>query len=150
MKTIKGPGIFLAQFIGDRPPFNTLEGVAKWAAELGYKALQIPCNHKSLFDVEQAARSQAYCDDIRGMLAGHGLVISELSTHLEGQLVAVHPAYDDAFDGFAPPSVRANPQARQAWAIETLHQAAAKTGADGACYVFRFARLALLLSVATA
>lgn len=85
--------------------------MAKWAAELGYKALQIPCNHKSLFDVEQAARSQAYCDDIRGMLAGHGLVISELSTHLEGQLVAVHPAYDDAFDGFAPPSVRANPQA---------------------------------------
>ena len=125
MKTIKGPGIFLAQFIGDRPPFNTLEGVAKWAAELGYKALQIPCNHKSLFDVEQAAVSQAYCDDIRGMLAGYGLVISELSTHLEGQLVAVHPAYDDAFDGFAPPSVRANPQARQAWAIETLHQAAA-------------------------
>jgi hypothetical protein len=59
------------------------------------------------------------------MLAGHGLVISELSTHLEGQLVAVHPAYDDAFDGFAPPSVRANPQARQAWAIETPHQAAA-------------------------
>ena len=125
MKTIKGPGIFLAQFIGDRPPFNTLEGVARWAAELGYKALQIPCNHKSLFDVEQAAVSQAYCDDIRGMLAGYGLVISELSTHLEGQLVAVHPAYDDAFDGFAPPSVRANPQARQAWAIETLHQAAA-------------------------
>lgn len=83
MKTIKGPGIFLAQFIGERPPFNTLEGVAKWAAELGYKALQIPCNHKSLFDVEQAAVSQAYCDDIRGMLAGHGLVISELSTHLE-------------------------------------------------------------------
>ena len=70
MKTIKGPGIFLAQFIGEHPPFNTLEGMAKWAAELGYKALQIPCNHKSLFDVEQAAVSQGYCDDIRGMLAG--------------------------------------------------------------------------------
>lgn len=25
MKTIKGHGIFLAQFIGDRPPFNTLK-----------------------------------------------------------------------------------------------------------------------------
>ena len=32
MKTIKGPGIFLAQFIGPQAPFNTLEGVAQWAA----------------------------------------------------------------------------------------------------------------------
>ena len=125
MRTIKGPGIFLAQFIGRQPPFNTLEGLAGWAAGLGYKALQIPCNHKALFDVEQAAVSQTYCDDIRGMLADHGLVISELSTHLEGQLIAVHPAYDEAFAGFAPPSVRGNPQARQAWATQTLQQAAA-------------------------
>ena len=125
MRTIKGPGIFLAQFIGGQPPFNTLEGLAGWAAGLGYKALQIPCNHKALFDVEQAAVSQTYCDDIRGMLADHGLVISELSTHLEGQLIAVHPAYDEAFAGFAPPSVRGNPQARQAWATQTLQQAAA-------------------------
>ncbi|MBJ8875253.1 sugar phosphate isomerase/epimerase [Citrobacter koseri] len=125
MRTIKGPGIFLAQFIGGQPPFNTLEGLAGWAAGLGYKALQIPCNHKALFDVEQAAVSQTYCDDIRGMLADHGLVISELSTHLEGQLIAVHPAYDEAFAGFAPPSVRGNPQARQAWATQMLQQAAA-------------------------
>ncbi|HCR9736480.1 sugar phosphate isomerase/epimerase family protein [Citrobacter sp. FR21RM1OL9030] len=125
MRTIKGPGIFLAQFIGGQPPFNTLEGLAGWAAGLGYKALQIPCNHKALFDVEQAAVSQTYCDDIRGMLADHGLVISELSTHLEGQLIAVHPAYDEAFAGFAPQSVRGNPQARQAWATQTLQQAAA-------------------------
>lgn len=125
MRTIKGPGIFLAQFIGRQPPFNTLEGLAGWAAGLGYKALQIPCNHKALFDVEQAAVSQTYCDDIRGMLADHGLVISELSTHLEGQLIAVHPAYDEAFAGFAPPSMRGNPQARQAWATQTLQQAAA-------------------------
>lgn len=125
MRTIKGPGIFLAQFIGGQSPFNTLDGLALWAAGLGYKAIQMPCNHASLFDVEQAAVSQTYCDDIRGMLAQHGLTISELSTHLEGQLVAVHPTYDDAFDGFAPQAVRGNPQARQAWATRTLHQAAA-------------------------
>ena len=144
MKTIKGPGIFLAQFIGERPPFNTLEGVAKWAAEQGYKALQIPCNHKSLFDVEQAAVSQAYCDDIRGMLAGHGLVISELSTHLEGQLVAVHPAYDDAFDGFAGQTGVGHRNLTPGRCGFT------KTGADGTCHVFRFARMAFLLPVATA
>lgn len=103
MRTIKGPGIFLAQFIGTQPSFNTLDGLAEWAAGLGYRALQIPCNHPAIFDLEQAAASQTYCDEVKGRLAAHGLVISELSTHLEGQLVAVHPAYDAAFDGFAPP-----------------------------------------------
>ena len=102
MKTIKGPGIFLAQFIGPQAPFNTLAGIAQWAAGLGYKALQIPCNHPAIFDVERAAASQTYCDEVSGILAEHGLVISELSTHLEGQLVAVHPTYDAAFDAFAP------------------------------------------------
>ena len=87
MKTIKGPGIFLAQFIGPQAPFNTLAGIAQWAAGLGYKALQIPCNHPAIFDVERAAASQTYCDEVSGILAEHGLVISELSTHLEGQLV---------------------------------------------------------------
>lgn len=124
MKTIQGPAIFLAQFIGAQPPFNTLAGLADWAAGLGYKALQIPCNHPAIFDVEQAAQSQTYCDDVRGVLAERGLVMSELSTHLEGQLIAVHPAYDAAFDSFAPASRRGNPSARQAWATEKLFQAA--------------------------
>ncbi|WP_318367556.1 sugar phosphate isomerase/epimerase [Enterobacter sp.] len=124
MKTIQGPGIFLSQFIDGQPPFNTLEGLAEWAASLGYKALQIPCNHPSIFDLEKAAESQDYCDEILATLAAHGLVISELSTHLEGQLIAVHPAYDAAFDGFAPDAVRGNPAARQAWATEKLKQAA--------------------------
>lgn len=124
MKTIQGPGIFLAQFIGGKPPFNTLDGLAGWAAGLGYKALQIPCNHPTIFDVAQAARSKTYCDDVRGRLAEHGLAISELSTHLEGQLIAVHPAYDAAFDAFAPSAVRGDPAARQAWATEKMQQAA--------------------------
>ena len=124
MKTIKGPGIFLAQFIGSEAPFNTLDGLAEWAAGLGFKALQLPCNHPGIFNLEQAAASQTYCDDIAGRLAEHGLVISELSTHLEGQLVAVNPVYDNAFDAFAPAAVRGNPAARQRWAVESVKQAA--------------------------
>ena len=58
MKTIKGPGIFLAQFIGTEAPFNTLDGLAEWAAGLGFKALQLPCNHPGIFNLEQAAASQ--------------------------------------------------------------------------------------------
>lgn len=131
MKTIKGPGIFLSQFIDDVAPFNSLDGLAAWAASLGYKALQIPCNHPAIFDVQQAAVSQTYCDEVSGKLAEHGLVISELSTHLEGQLIAVHPAYDAAFDGFAPPAYRGNPAARQAFAIEKLTQAASASARLG-------------------
>ncbi|PUA18668.1 sugar phosphate isomerase/epimerase [Glaciimonas sp. PCH181] len=123
MKTIKGPAIFLAQFMGDNPPFDTLENLAKWAADLGYKGLQLPTNPR-LLDLTLAAQSQTYCDEITGVLSQHGLQITELSTHLQGQLVAVHPAYNDLFDNFAAPHVRGNPAARTAWAIEQLKLAA--------------------------
>ena len=124
MRTIKGPGIFLAQFAGDVAPFNSLKSVASWAAKLGYKGVQIPCWDGRLFDLQRAAESKSYCDEIRGALAGHGLAVTELSTHLQGQLVAVHPAYDVAFDGFAPEKLRGSPRARQAWAVEQLLLAA--------------------------
>jgi sugar phosphate isomerase/epimerase len=123
MKTIKGPAIFLAQFMGDDVPFDNLENLAGWASGLGYKAIQLPCDPR-LFDLELAADSQAYCDDVSGMLASHGLQIAELSTHLQGQLVAVHPAYDALFDGFAAQHVRGDPAARQAWATDQLLRAA--------------------------
>ena len=123
MKTIKGPAIFLAQFMGPDVPFDNLSHLAGWAAGLGYEAIQIPCDPR-LFDLEIAADSQAYCDDVTGMLASHGLQISELSTHLQGQLVAVHPAYDTLFDGFAPLAVRGNPAARRAWAEDQLKRGA--------------------------
>lgn len=124
MKTIKGPGIFLAQFAGDEAPFNSLESLADWVAGLGYKGVQIPSWDARLFDLATAAQSQTYCDDVTGMLAARGLSITELSTHLQGQLVAVHPAYDAQFDGFAAPHVRGNPVARQAWAVEQVKLAA--------------------------
>jgi sugar phosphate isomerase/epimerase len=108
MKTIKGPGIFLAQFLGDSAPFNTLPALADWAAGLGYKGLQLPTDPR-IIDLATAAESQTYCDDLKGMLADKGLEITELSTHLQGQLVAVHPAYDAQFDGFAAPMCAAIP-----------------------------------------
>ncbi len=124
MRTLKGPAIFLAQFAGDEAPFNSLDSIAAWAAGLGYKGLQIPSWDGRLFDLAQAAESKSYCEDVQATLAEHGLVVTELSTHLQGQLVAVHPAYDEAFDGFAAPEVRGNPAARQAWAVEQMLQAA--------------------------
>src|ERR1700733_11121462 len=124
MKTIKGPAIFLAQFAGDHAPFNTLDNICAWAAKLGYKGVQIPTWDARLFDLKRAAESKTYADAIRGIVAAHGLAITELSTHLQGQLVAVHPAYDVAFDGFAAPEVRSNPAARQRWAVEQMLLAA--------------------------
>jgi sugar phosphate isomerase/epimerase len=124
MNTIEGPAIFLAQFAGSAPPFNTLDSICKWAAGLGYKGVQIPSWDARLFDLKQAAESKAYCEQIVGTLSRHGLALTELSTHLQGQLVAVHPAYDLAFDGFAPETHRGNPRARQAWAVEQLMFAA--------------------------
>jgi len=124
MRTIKGPGIFLAQFIGNEAPFNSLEVIADWAAGLGYKGVQIPTNDPRFLDLAKAADSQDYCDEIVGKLAEKGLSITELSTHLQGQLVAVHPAYDAMFDGFAAPEVRGRPDARQEWAVDQLKLAA--------------------------
>ncbi|MDN6321919.1 MAG: sugar phosphate isomerase/epimerase family protein [Halomonas sp.] len=124
MKTIKGPALFLAQFAGDEAPFNSLDSIAAWSAGLGYKGVQIPSWDARLFDLRRAAESRTYCDEVKGTLAEHGLTLTELSTHLQGQLVAVHPAFDEMFDGFAVPEVRGNPKARQAWAVEQLMLAA--------------------------
>ncbi len=124
MKTIKGPALFLAQFAGDEPPFNSLDAIADWAASLGYVGVQIPTWDARLFDLQRAAESTDYCDEIKGLLGAKGLVVTELSTHLQGQLVAVHPAYDEAFDGFAAPEVRGNPKARQEWAVDQMLLAA--------------------------
>ena len=124
MRTIKGPAIFLAQFAGDTSPFNNLNEISRWARSLGYKGVQIPTWDARVFDLEKAAESRGYCDEIKGILKANGVEVTELSTHLQGQLVAVHPAYDEAFDGFAPPSLRGNPSARQKWAVEQLRSAA--------------------------
>ncbi len=124
MKTIKGPAIFLAQFVDSEAPFNTLEGMCKWAADLGYKGIQIPTWEAFLIDLDTAADSKDYCDELKGKVNSFGLEITELSTHLQGQLVAVNPAYDEMFDGFAPENVRNNPAARTEWAVNQVQNAA--------------------------
>lgn len=124
MKTIKGPAIFLAQFAGDAAPFNSLDAIARWASGLGYKGVQIPSWDARLFDLKRAASSRTYCDEVKGTLAQYGLLITELSTHLQGQLVAVHPAYDAGFDSFAAPEVRGDPAQRQKWAVDQMKLAA--------------------------
>lgn len=124
MNTIKGPAVFLAQFLDDRPPFNDLKSICEWAAGLGYRAVQIPSWDKRVIDLEKAGTSKTYCDEIKGIIHAAGLEISELSTHLQGQLVAVHPAYDLMFDGFAPDDKKKNPKARTEWAVKQLKLAA--------------------------
>lgn len=121
---MKGPAIFLAQFVGDKKPFNSLEGMCKWASELGYTGVQIPTWESSLIDLKKAAESKTYADELKGIVNSHGLSITELSTHLQGQLVAVHPAYNHMFEGFAPKELKGNPAGRTKWAIEQLKLAA--------------------------
>jgi sugar phosphate isomerase/epimerase len=125
MRTIKGPAIFLAQFAGDTAPFDTLDHICAWAAELGYKGVQIPTWLTHFVDVEKAATSRTYADEVKGTVQSHGLEIAELASHIIGQLVAVHPAYDTLSDGFAIPEVRGNPKARQEWAVKHLKACAA-------------------------
>ena len=122
--TIKGPAIFLAQFAGDKAPFNSFDAICKWAASLGYKGVQIPTWDGRMIDLKKAASSKTYCDELKGTAKKHGLEITELSTHLQGQLVAVNPAYNEAFDAFAPKEVQGNEPARRAWACEQVVMAA--------------------------
>src|SRR6266699_3672258 len=112
MKTIRGPAIFLAQFAGDAPPFNSLAGMAGWAASHGYTGIQIPTWDARLFDLDKAASSKAYCDEVKGILGKHGLVVTD------------HPVYASIVDGFAAPAVRGTPEARAPWAVEHVKAAA--------------------------
>lgn len=124
MKSIKGPAIFLAQFASSESPFNSFDSICDWAAGLGYKGVQIPAWDQNLIDLKKAAESKTYCDELTGLAASHGIEITELATHLQGQLVAVNPIYDDALDAFAHPSVRGNPKARTEWAVDQVILAA--------------------------
>jgi len=124
MTTIKGPAIFLAQFMGDASPYNNLKDICKWAASLGYKGVQIPTWDARCIDLKKAGESKTYCDELKGIVKEAGLEITELSTHLQGQLVAVNPAYDALFDGFAPEAIRGNNKARTEWAVQQLKYAA--------------------------
>ena len=120
MTTIQGPAIFLAQFMGDEPPFNTLDGICKYMAGLGYKGVQIPTWDSRLIDLQKAAESKTYCDELKGKVAEHGLEITELASHLQGQMVAVHPAYDTMYNAFAPKEAANNRKAKMEWGTQQM------------------------------
>ncbi|MEO8110214.1 MAG: sugar phosphate isomerase/epimerase [Ginsengibacter sp.] len=124
MKTIKGPGIFIAQFISDEAPYNDLKSICEWAKSLGFTGVQLPTLDDRFIDLKKAAQSKTYAQELKGIVNECGLEITELSTHLQGQLVAVNPAYDKLFDGFAPEELRNNPKARTKWAVQQMKYAA--------------------------
>jgi len=124
MKTIQGPAVFLTQFAEDKAPFNSFAAICEWAGGLGFKGVQIPSWDRRFIDLEKAAGSKTYCEELLAVAADNGVGITELSTHLQGQLVAVHPAYDLVFDGFAPQEVHNNPSERQRWAVAQMYLAA--------------------------
>jgi sugar phosphate isomerase/epimerase len=121
MSQIKGPALFLAQFAQDTAPYNTLAHISQWSKEVGFVGVQIPAWDSRLIDLDKAAESKQYCDDLKGQTAG--LEITEIATHLIGQLVAVHPAFDVLFDAFAPNELHNNPPARTDWAVNQMKQA---------------------------
>jgi sugar phosphate isomerase/epimerase len=127
--SIQGPGIFLAQFVRDEPPFNTFSGMCRWAVELGYRGVQVPAWESRLIDLDEAAESSDYCNDWRAKLDLHGLALTELNGALAGQVLAMHPAYEVAFQPFYP--VGLDDRGRIAWATDQLQKtvrAAARLG----------------------
>jgi sugar phosphate isomerase/epimerase len=121
MRKMKGPGIFLAQFLRDEKPYNSLENIGKWVAGLGYKGVQIPTWDPRVIDLDKAAESKTYCDELKGKLNDMGLEVTELSAHLHGQVLAIHPAYEIAFQPFYPQGLK--DKQRVEWATEQLKKA---------------------------
>ncbi|MEL6566925.1 MAG: sugar phosphate isomerase/epimerase family protein [Pseudomonadota bacterium] len=117
---LRGPAVLLAQFMQDEGHFSTLQTASKWMADAGFIGVQVPSNDIRCMDLKLAAESQDYCDELTGVCAEAGVAITELSAHLQGQLVAVHPAYDTLFDAFAPPHLRGKPAERQEWAVDQM------------------------------
>jgi len=129
MANIKGPAIFLAQFLRDQPPFNNLKNIGKWFAGLGYKGVQIPGWDGRVIDIDKAAQSKAYCDDYKGTLREMGIEATEVAGYLAGQVLAIHPAYEVGFEGFHPKGLRGN--ARTEWAAGELKKCIAASANFG-------------------
>jgi len=121
MNAIKGPAVFLAQFLRDEEPYNNLKSICTWVADMGYKGVQIPTWDPRVIDLDKAAESKAYCDDLKGVLAEAGVEVTELAAHLQGQVLAIHPAYESAFGGFYPEGLKG--AARSEWAAGELRKA---------------------------
>lgn len=122
LRTIRGPGLFIGQYLGPAPLYSDIDGVSGFAAQNGFKALQIPVHDKAVIDTGRLEDS-GYMDRWRAAIERHGLVVSEIAAHRAGQLLAVHPAYDELMDGFAPVALSGDPAARRRYAEEELRRA---------------------------
>lgn len=120
METIKGPGLFLAQFLRDTEPYNTIDGISGWAASLGFKGIQIPTWDRRVFDLDAASASKDFCDEYKGKRQESGLQVIELASYLQGQVLAMHPAYEILFQSFYPPGLR--DAERTQWAEDQLRK----------------------------
>ncbi len=120
MAKMKGPGIFLAQFLRDEAPFDTIGNITKWAAGLGYRGVQVPSWDPRAIDLDQAAESKTYCHEYKGRLEANGIEIIELGSYIEGQVLAMHTAFEVAFQGFYPEGLRG--KARVDWATDRLRK----------------------------
>lgn len=118
MNRVKGPAVFLAQFLRDEPPFDSLISISKWFSGLGYRGVQIPSWDTRAIDLDKAAESKTYCDEYSGKLKENGLEVAEISAHLQGQVLAMHPVYATMFEGFYPKGL--NGPARTTWAASQI------------------------------
>ncbi|MAE60761.1 MAG: AP endonuclease [Planctomycetaceae bacterium] len=117
---MKGPAIFLAQFLRDQPPYDCLENIGKWVAGLGYKGVQIPGWDPRTIDLTQAAESKSYCEDYQAKLQAMGLAMTDVAGYLQGQVLAMHPAYEVGFEAFHPPGLRGDERTK--WAAGELEK----------------------------
>ena len=98
MSPIKGPALFLAQFVQDVPPYDTLEHITRWAKDLGFIGVQIPADDKRLIDLDTAAESKQYCDDLKCCVKDSVQGAREGAEYIRSMLIEVPTR---AFDDFA-------------------------------------------------
>lgn len=121
---MKGPAIFLAQFLPPVHESTSLKAMCEWASGLGYNGVQIPTWDERIFDLKRASESQSYCDEVLSTCREAGVEITELSTHLQGQMVAAQDAYSEALDPLAPSEIAGDITAQREWATQQLMMAA--------------------------
>ena len=98
-----------------------LADLARKAAEFGYDGLELACWGKHV-DVDRAAVDAAYCAGLRELLQEQNLGCWAISNHLAGQLVC--DPNDERSDAFAPDAFAGDPEAKRAWAVETMKHTA--------------------------
>jgi sugar phosphate isomerase/epimerase len=150
---LKGPGIYLAQFAGDNAPFDSWDAITRWAGQHGFKGVQIPSWDGRLFDLQRAAESRTYCDEVKGIAKANGVEVTELGHPSAGPACRGAPGLRRRFRRIRPG--RGARQPVRAPALGRAADAALGAGrpqprADEQCELPRRARLAVPLPVAAA